>query len=108
MLRVFRTVQFDEDYDDLDHSDQIKTDKLLLKLLEQGDKVGRPLQYDFFREKRLNGKRMYYLIYPDLSSLLMLFITNKKIQQETIDQILSDLAYYKSFVLEQLKKNVIS
>ena len=104
MFRVFRTAEFNEDYADLDHAEQIKLDKILIKLEEQGDVVGRSLSYDFFREKRLNGKRAYYLVYVDLSSLLMVFISNKKLQQATIDMILSRLEIYKQFVLEQLKK----
>ena len=104
MFRVFRTAEFNEDYTDLDHAEQIKLNKILIKLEEQGDVVGRSLGYDFFREKRLNGKRTYYLVYTDLSSLLMVFISNKKLQQATIDIILSRLEIYKQFVLEQLKK----
>ena len=35
MLDLFRTGEFDENYDNLDHSDQIKVDKVLIKLREQ-------------------------------------------------------------------------
>jgi|SRR3989338_11063554 len=105
MFRVFRTAEFNEDYTALDHTEQIKLDKILTKLCEQGDVVGKPLRgKNFFREKRLNGKRAFYLVYPDLLSLLMVFISNKKLQQTTIDAILSRLEIYKQFVLEQLKK----
>jgi len=105
MFRIFRTAEFNEDYNDLDHAEQIKLDKILAKLEEQGDVVGRPLRGDFFREKRLNGKRTYYLVYIPFSSLLMLGISNKKLQQFTIDTILLNFEKYKQFVIEQLQKN---
>ncbi len=105
MFRVFRTAEFNEDYINLDHAEQIKLDKILVKLEEQGDVVGRPLRRDFLREKRLNGKRTYYLIYAEFSSLLILGISNKKLQQTTIDAVLLNFEGYKQFVIEQLQKN---
>ncbi|MDP1694739.1 MAG: hypothetical protein Q8L34_04330 [Candidatus Woesearchaeota archaeon] len=105
MFRVFRTAEFNEDYADLDHAEQIKLNKILIKLEEQGDVVGRPLKGDFLREKRLNGKRTYYLVYTEFSSLLMLGVSNKKLQQVTIDTILLNFEPYKQFVIEKLQKN---
>ncbi len=105
MFHVFKTAEFNEDYDDLDHAEQIKLDKILTKLYEQGDVVGRPLKGDFLREKRLNGKRTYYLVYTEFSSLLMLGVSNKKLQQSTIGAILLNFERYKQFVIEQLQKN---
>ena len=105
MFHIFRTAEFNEDYAALDHAEQIKLDKTLTKLYEQGDVVGRPLRGDFFLDKRLNGKRTYYLVYSQYSSLLMLGVSNKKLQQSTIDAILLNFEGYKQFVIKQLQKN---
>ena len=108
MLDLYRTGEFDENYDNLDHSDQIKVDKVLIKLREQGDHVGKELHYSFLKEKRIGGKRLYFLLYLDLHAILMLFITNKKMQQCTIDRVLSELPNYERFVREQLQENTTS
>jgi len=52
----------------------------------------------FFREKKFGDKRLYYLIYPDLKIILVVAISDKKTQQDTIDEILSDLTEYKKYV----------
>ena len=104
MFHIFRTAEFNEDYATLDHAEQIKLDKILIKLEEQGNVVGRPLRRDFLREKRLNGKRVYYLVYQHLSSILMFGLSNKKMQQTTIDIVLASIEEYRQFVIEQLGK----
>lgn len=38
---------------------------------------GKPLGYDFFREKRLNDKRVYFLVYDDLKIVLMVAVSDK-------------------------------
>jgi len=55
--------------------------------LKKGKLSGKRLSYDFFREKKIGGKRIYFLIYYDICIILLVAASNKKIQQETIDYI---------------------
>ena len=109
MFRIFTTEEFDKDFKGLDRSEQIKVKKILKQLKEQGDLVGKPLSgLSFFREKKFNGKRLYYLVYKNISIILTIAISDKKAQQITINRILSDIAEYQQYVFEILKKKGIS
>ena len=106
--RVFKTQEFDKDYDKLDRSEQKRVDKILEQLLERGGDVGKPLSgLSFFREKKFDGKRLYYLVYSNVFVVLALAIGDKKAQQATINQILVNLAEYQQHVFETLKKRGI-
>ena len=57
--------------------------------------TGKPLYSFFLREKRVDGKRVYFLIYEDLKIALMVSISDKKRQQQTIDEIKSMLPQFR-------------
>ncbi len=105
MYRVFTTEEFDNDFDKLDNSEQIRIRKTITQLKEQGGSVGKPLSgLSFFKEKKLNGKRVYYLFYETYKVILIIAISDKKTQQVTINQILIDMAEYQRYVLETISK----
>lgn len=104
MFRVFTTKEFDDDFADLDGSEKIRVEKFLNQLEERGADVGKPLQVDFFREKRLNGKRLYFLFYENYAVVLAVAISGKKAQQATINRILEDLDKYQEYVLKLLRE----
>lgn len=60
--------------------------------------------YKFFREKRVDGKRIYFLIYEDVVVVLVVAISDKKAQQVTIDKIKMAFELYKKDVYEKFKK----
>ena len=66
-------------------------------------KVGDPLSYSFLREKKISGKRLYYLVYVDLNIVLIVDISNKKQQKETIHKIKNLLSEYKVYVKKLLE-----
>ena len=66
--------------------------------------VGDHLKYEFFREKRLDEKRVYFLIYEDLHAVLLIGISDKRQQQDVIDEIIARLDAYKEFTREQIKQ----
>ena len=106
--KLFTTREFEKDFSNLDTWEQIRVNKILKHLKEQGEFVGKPLSgLSFFREKKLNGKRLYFLIYKDLRIVLILTISNKKTQQATINRILLDLVEYQQYVFDELKKRGI-
>jgi mRNA-degrading endonuclease RelE of RelBE toxin-antitoxin system len=60
--------------------------------------TGRPLRYDFFREKRLNGERMLFLIYEEEKTILLITISDKKTQQQDIDYVMERLEQLRAFI----------
>ena len=103
MFRVFTTKEFDGDFNNLDESDKKRVRKIMKQLKEQGDNVGKPLKFPYFREKKFGKKRVYFLSYENLMIILALAISNKKTQQETINKIISEIDKYKEFINEELK-----
>lgn len=57
-------------------------DKLIIN-----PEIGKPLNVKWFREKKINKYRIYYLIYEDLKSIFMVDISEKKDQQKIINTI---------------------
>lgn len=94
---IFTTKSFEDSILKFSQSDRKKIQKLFLQL-KQNPYVGDALRYKFFREKRIKEKRIYYLIYDDLSIILVIAISGKKAQQETINHIINCLPEYKKFI----------
>jgi hypothetical protein len=67
--------------------------------------TGDPLRYPFLREKRVGGRRVYYLIYEDLALILLVAVSGKKDQQATINHIVQELGEFRK-VAEDVTKQV--
>jgi mRNA-degrading endonuclease RelE of RelBE toxin-antitoxin system len=91
---VYTLGTFDKEMGKLSVSDQNMIEKIF-KQLKNNPYVGDQIRYRFFREKRLREKRLYYLVYDDLSSVLMITISGKKVQQDIIDDIVKLFPEYK-------------
>ena len=78
---------------------------ILNELITKGHKVGKPLSFPFIREKKLSGKRIYYLVYKDIAIILLVDVSNKKDQKETIKQIKKRLDKYKDYIYSLIKKD---
>ena len=74
------------------------------ELKVKGDLVGDQLTYPFLREKKITGKRIYYLVYQDIAIILVIEVSNKKTQQKTIDEIKKYLPEYKKLAYELYNK----
>lgn len=91
--------------DKLDNSEKARIEKILKQLYEKGEQVGKPLSgLNFFREKKFDGKRLYYLVYNQWSAILVTAISDKKTQQATINQIVQEISAYQSYMLDLLRK----
>ena len=101
MARVLSTKEFDtwEKLLPKDYQEQIQG---FIKELKQNYNPGRPLGYPFFREKKMGKYRMYFLIYEDVDTVLLVTISDKKAQQDIIDTIKSQLDYYKELIRKNL------
>ena len=94
---VYGTETFEKEFEKLekDYQDSIK--KILLQLKEN-PYVGDTIRYKFFREKRIKEKRIYYIIYEEFSSVLIVAVGGKKAQQNTIDEIIKLLPEFKVYM----------
>lgn len=102
--KVYTTPEFDRLFDELSKDDQLQIDKLTKKELSENPYQGRALGFKFFREKRIKGKRVYFLIYDDYVIVLMVAIGDKKTQQKDISQIKMNREEYLKLA-EDLSKN---
>jgi len=69
-----------------------------IEKLKNGKLSGKRLTYEFLREKKIGGKRIYFLIYHDIYIILFVSISSKKAQKSTIRLIKKEFPYYKKYV----------
>ena len=106
MYAVFRTHKFDRELEKfLSASEQREVEKIEKKQLTYNPFVGDPLGYRFFREKKIGGKRIYYIVYEELQAVLMVAVSDKKAQQQTINEIKDNLKEYYLVVREALRQH---
>ncbi len=74
----------------------------LINQIENNPYIGDSLQIRIIREKRFNGKRIYFVIFEDLRVVLIVAISDKKTQQKTIDFIRDNLNEYRELLKELL------
>ena len=67
--------------------------------------MGRALESDYFREKKIGKFRIYYLIYKECIIVYMVTISEKKDQQRTINTIRLFLDKYREDVEEWIERN---
>lgn len=102
MYRVFRAEHYDKKFSKLDNSEQSRISKIE-QSLKENPFTGKPLGYTFLREKKLNGKRILFLVYSEYQTAFLITITDKKAQQQEIDLIKSHLEVYKDELKEKLE-----
>jgi len=109
MYAVFRTQRFDKELSkQLSPEEQREIAAFEQKRLVENPYVGDMLGYRFFREKKIDGKRVYYLIYDDLRAVLMVAVSTKKTQQATINEIHDRLKEYHEAIKEAIKQRAES
>lgn len=101
MYKVYRTETFDRQVRKLSKEEQRQVERIEHQL-KINPSVGKPLDYSFFREKRIREKRIYYLIYTDLVVVLLVGLSDKKTQQATINEIKNKLPEYYEVVKKAL------
>ncbi len=105
MYKIFCTARFDKEFfKQLSQEEQKEVENFEKKQLTDNPYVGDPLGYKFFREKKVGGKRVYYLVYDDLEAVLMVAISGKKTQQETIDEVKENLEEYYEATKETVRQ----
>lgn len=104
VYRVFKTADFDSNFEALEKMEKLRVEKLLRKISESDGNVGKALRKSFLKEKKFNGNRLFFLVYENFKIILAVKISDKKTQQATIEAILLELENYKQFVIDQLRK----
>ena len=101
MVRVLSTKEFDawERLLPKVYQEQIQQ---VIKQLKKSWQIGKPLGYPFFREKKLGKYRLYFLVYDELATVLLITISDKKAQQDTIAEIKEELNNYRTLIMKQL------
>lgn len=99
--RIYTTDEFDKDFKKLDRSIQQQI-KNKIDQLELNPHIGKPPGYPFFREKKVQGYRFYYLIYDEYVVVFVIALSNKKDQQKVINAIRHLIPFYK----EEIKKKL--
>ena len=97
--KIFTTDEFNHRFSKLDRQLQEQIRKEIDQL---GDNpyAGKPLGYTFFREKKIQNYRFYYLIYDEFVVVFVITMSTKKDQQNAINKIKYLIPYYR----EEIKK----
>jgi len=104
MYEVYTIESFDKKFSKLSYEEQRRIENIY-KQLRENPYVGDQLRYKFLREKRLDEKRIYYLVYDDLNAVLIVGISDKKTQKETINQIVNFFDDYRLYIEKLLKQD---
>ena len=106
MYKIFHTIKFEKELaKQLSKEEQQEVWRFEVMQISLNPYVGDPLSYRFFREKKVGGKRIYFLIYDSLMAVLMVGISNKKTQHETIIEIKAKLDDYYVVVKDAIKEH---
>ena len=70
--------------------------------LRENPYLGDPIRVPYIREKKIKGKRVYFIIYEKYNAILFVAISNKKQQKRTIDAIFTDLKEFEKYLISKL------
>ena len=95
--QIYDTETFSKLYEAMEKVEQDWVSKIKLQLIENPN-VGKPLKFEWFREKKFGDKRLYYLIYKNLSKILLVSFGSKKEQQKIINNIIENKERYRKII----------
>ena len=87
MYRLLRTDSFESDFNKVIPPNLKDKARKKIRSLEHNPRKGKVLSYDFLREIKIDKFRIYYMIYDDIVTILLIAVSNKKTQQQMIDKI---------------------
>ena len=99
---IFNSQTFDKALADFPHEFKLWVDKIEHQLIEN-PYVGDPVRVPWFREKKKDKYRIYYLIYDELKAVYLVGISAKKDQQRVINTIWLLLDYFKDEIRNLVK-----
>ena len=93
MNLVLETETFSKLIEASEKNEQIWIEKMKTQLKENLA-VGKPLRYEWFREKKFGNKRLFYLINESTQKAILIAFGTKKEQQKIITHILINKERY--------------
>lgn len=93
MNEVLEAEIFAKVYDQSEKAEQQWIDKMRDQLARDL-RVGKPLRYDWFREKKFRNRRLFYVINENTRKALLITVGDKKEQQAIIDHVLANRETY--------------
>ncbi len=96
MYKVFITGPCSDAYEKSDYREQLWFDKIKegLKISVTGD----ILRVRWFREKKFEGKRLYFIIDDFSQRILLIAFARKKDQERIIDEVISNMSDWFSYL----------
>ena len=94
---IYETETFSKLYEVMEEEEKEWAYKIKLQLANNPG-VGKPLKFDWFREKKFGNKRLYYLIYKNLNRILIVSFGSKKEQQKIINHVIENKERYKKLI----------
>ncbi len=104
MNRIFKVPEFDKYAQKIFEKTDFEELEIFIEKLRFNSNLGKPLGFDFLREKKIKGKRVYFLVYKEICLILFVATSNKKAQQRVINQIKNYLEDYKKYAYELHEK----
>jgi len=97
MNEIYETETFSKIYDGCDNREK-KWIEDIKNSLRENLKVGKRLRFEWFREKKLGNKRLFYIINEKNGKAILLAFGSKKEQQKIINHILENRDTYLRYV----------
>jgi outer membrane protein assembly factor BamE (lipoprotein component of BamABCDE complex) len=97
MNEVFETATFSKLVEACDKQEQRWIEKVKDQLAENL-RVGKPLRFSWFREKKFGNKRFFYLINEKSRKAVLVAFGSKKDQQKIINHIIANKEIYLTFI----------
>ena len=94
---VYETETFSKLYESMEKGEREWISKIKIQIKENPN-VGKPLKFEWFREKKFGNKRLYYLIYSNIKKVLLVAFGSKKDQQKIITHIIKNKDRYKKII----------
>ncbi len=93
MNRVFETERFKTNLRKLEKEEQDWIERIK-EHLSNNLHIGKPLTYNWLREKKHKDKRLYFIINENTQMSLLVAFGSKKNQQQIIDKIIQNKEMY--------------
>lgn len=97
MYDVFKLPIFEKKSQKILNYKELQEVQKIIEQLKINPYIGRPLNYPYLREKKIKDKRIYFLVYENITLVLIVSTSDKKSQQETINYIKSYLSEFKEY-----------
>jgi|SRR3989344_2902660 len=95
------TDEFSKEFKKLPKDIKERFEKQFKKVEINPFNIGKSLGYEWFRELKNEGFRVYYLVYKDEIVVLFVGVSDKKSQQQVINLIKNNIKIFKDILKEK-------